>query len=368
MMPGGDAYKALIAGGGTGGHLFPGIAVAEELSARVGQAEVHFVVGRGKMDVQILPRYGYPVERLDIEGLKGRGLKKGGRVITKLPKSFFQAWSILREWKPKVVLGMGAYSAGPICLAAKMMGIPTAIHEQNSYPGLTNRMLARYVDRVFISFEESRKHLASKQVVLTGTPIRPEMVPDSHKSKSTQEPFTVLVVGGSQGARAINDAFVEALAFLRSQGKHPRVIHQTGGEDHSHMMKLYREKNLTGEVLPFIHQMAEAYLRSNLVIGRAGASTIFELASLGRQAILIPYPFAANRHQDTNARTLVQRGAAEMISQDQLTGERLGRIIMGYMEDPSALQRMGEKAKGFGRRDAARVIVDQLLEMARADP
>lgn len=345
--------------------MFPGIAIANELTSRVRDVEIRFVVGHGKMDAEILPRYGYPVERLDIEGLKGRGFTKGAMVMMKLPKSLCQGLSIIRKFKPGVVLGMGGYSAGPMCLMAKVMGVPTAIHEQNSYPGLTNRLLARIVDRVFISFEASRKHLASREVFLTGTPIRPEMVSGPGVSLGEQEPFTVLAVGGSQGAQAINTSFVEALAYLHRQGRSLGVIHQTGKEDHERVLRAYRERGLTGEVLPFIDRMADAYHRSHLVISRAGASTIFELAALGKPSILIPYPYAANMHQDTNAQTLVQGEAAEMIPQRDLTGEKLGQMVLRYMEDPSALMRMGEQARKLGRPSAARSIVDQLLEMVK---
>ncbi len=358
-----NTFRGVIAGGGTGGHLFPGIAVAKELERRFENSEILFVAGRQRMEAEILSRYGYQVRSINIEGIKGRGWKKGGSVLFKLPRSFFQSAAIIKEFLPALVLGMGGYSAGPICLSAKFMGIPTAIHEQNSYPGLTNRLLSRFVDRVFISFEESRAHFKGGARFLTGNPVRDELFSNSGLEPEDHEKFTVLVVGGSQGARAINEAFAEMLEYLSIEGRHLQVIHQTGETDYSRVVEDYGDRGLKGEMVPFIQDMTTAYGRADLVVSRAGATTIFELAALGKPSILIPYPYATNKHQEINARSLVQAGGAEMISQSDLTGEAMARILMKYMDDRSALEKMGERAQKMGRRDAAKVIVDQLVEM-----
>ena len=330
----GDEESAfVIAGGGTGGHLFPGIAVARELEKRFERPEIIFVVGRRKMETEILSRYGYRAKCIDVEGMKGRGLKRGIAVMSKLPKSMMQSISIIREFSPLLVLGMGSYSAGPVCLAAKFMRIPTAIHEQNSYPGITNRLLAKIVDRVFISFEESRAHFKTSSLFLTGSPVREEFIPDQSRGRIEREKFTILVVGWSQGARAINRAFAEALLYLKSRGRDPEVIHQTGTVDYDQVAEDYRKKDLKGELMPFIQDMTAAYNRADLVVSRAGALTIFELAALGKPSVLIPYPYAANRHQEINARSLVRAGAAEMIHQRDLTGEGLSLVLMKYMDD-----------------------------------
>lgn len=361
-------FHCVIAGGGTGGHLFPGIAIARELERRFEKTEILFVAGRQRMESEILSRYGYRATSIDVEGLKGRGWKKGLAVMFKLPKSFFQSVSVIKEFSPALVLGMGGYSAGPMCLAAKFMGIPTAIHEQNSYPGLTNRLLSRLVDRVFISFEESRVHLKARSLLLTGNPVRHELFSDLDIGPEDREKFTILVVGGSQGARAINMTFAEALAYLNSKGRNPEVIHQTGERDYGRVVEDYRNRGLKGELVPFIQDMTTAYNRANLVVSRAGATTIFELAALGKPSILIPYPYATNQHQEVNARSLVRAGGAEMISQSDSTGGGMAHLLMKYMDDRSALEEMGKRARNMGRRDAAKVIVDQLVEMTKGSP
>jgi UDP-N-acetylglucosamine--N-acetylmuramyl-(pentapeptide) pyrophosphoryl-undecaprenol N-acetylglucosamine transferase len=357
--------RLIITGGGTGGHLFPGIAVAREMSRRCGKGESLFVTGRRRMESDILSRAGYRQTSIAIEGIKGRGWKKGWMVLVKLPWSFFQALMIIRRFSPHLVLGVGGYSAGPVCLAAKAMGIPSAIHEQNSFPGLTNRLLCRVVDRVFISFEESAKHFARGALFVTGNPIRRELLAGGDARREESRTFTVLVTGGSQGAHAINEAFVEALRILKDRGRDVHAIHQTGEGDWNGVTDSYGKMGLPGEVIPFIRDMAGAYQEADMVVSRAGASTISELAAMGKPSILIPYPHAANNHQETNARILADRGGAELILQKDLTGECLANLLEKYMDDRGALKNMGEAAKGAGKPDADRIIVDHLLDMLR---
>ena len=360
-----NAIRAVIAGGGTGGHLFPGLAIAKEMRRRFEKAEIRFVIGRRKMESAILARSRFPQESIRVEGIKGRGWKKGVMVMLALPYSLFQSLCILKRFSPHLVLGVGGYSAGPVCLAAKIMGIPTAIQEQNSFPGLTNRLLCRIVDRIFISFEESRQHFPSGTPCLTGNPIRESLLVEMNALDKKAERFTILVVGGSQGARIINKAFVDALDILRDKGRDPLVIHQTGETDHTRVKEKYRQKGLKGDIVPFIQDMARAYHRADIVVSRAGATTIAELAFLGKPSILIPYPYAANRHQEINARMLLQAKGAEMLFQEDLKGERLAGLLMKYMDDTTALNRMGEMARKMGRPNAARVLVDQLIEMIK---
>jgi UDP-N-acetylglucosamine--N-acetylmuramyl-(pentapeptide) pyrophosphoryl-undecaprenol N-acetylglucosamine transferase len=343
--------------------LFPGIAVAKELEKRSEKVRIIFVVGRRRMESEILRRYGYRSLSINVEGLKGRGWKKGVAVLSGLPRGVLQSASIIKKFSPALVLGVGAYSSGPFCLTAKCMGVPTAIHEQNSYPGLTNRLLARVVDRVFVSFEESRRYFKARSVFLTGNPIRNEIFSSPNTGQMERKRFTILVVGGSQGARAINKAFVEAMGFLKKNERDPEAIHQSGDADYSYLTEEYRKNGFEGDVQPFIHDMARAYNRADLVVSRAGATTIFELAALGKPSVLIPYPYAANRHQEINAGSLVRSGGAEMICQDDLTGEVLGRILMKYMDDKAALEHMSKCARKMGMPDAGKVIVDHLLGM-----
>jgi len=364
MNPDAKTLRVIIAGGGTGGHLFPGIAVARELEKRFENSEILFVIGRQRMESEILSRYGYKVESISVEGMKGRGWKKGLSVIAGLPKSFFQSISVIKRFLPNFVLGVGGYSSGPFCLAARFKGIPTAIHEQNSYPGLTNRLLSGFVDRVFVSFEKSKAHLKGKDLFLTGNPVREELFSDDRVEQKNQEEFTILVVGGSQGAMAINKVFAESLEYLNAEKRFPSVIHQTGKADFERAENDYRNRGLKGELNPFIQDMNTAYNRADIVVSRAGATTIFELAALGKPSVLIPYPFATNQHQEINARSLVSVGGAEMIIESDLTAKGMAQTIIKYMDNRSDLEEMAARAKKMGRRDAAKVIADQLLDLS----
>ncbi len=352
--------RVIIAGGGTGGHLFPGIAIAREIRNRHKRASILFVTGRRLIESEILIRYGFEQTSIPVEGLKGRGWKKGVSVIVRLPFTFIRSVSVVRRFAPQTVIGVGGYSAGPVCLAARLLGIFTAVHEQNSYPGLTNRLLSRVVDKIFISFPESAAHFPAGEPILTGNPIREDLLAGMAAEGEGQDGFTALILGGSQGARSINRAVVAALEILKKEGREPAVIHQSGATDHQEVSSAYRDRGLTGEVLPFIEDMAAAYRRADLIVSRAGASTIFELALLGKPSILIPYPYAANRHQETNALALVRAGGAEMVLEDELSGERLAALLLKYMDDRTGLQRMGRKARTIGRPDAAQRIVDEL--------
>ena len=361
--------RCIIAGGGTGGHLFPGIAIARELEKRCADATILFVVGRRRMESEILRRYSFQVVFIDVEGMKGRGWKKGLAVLSMLPRSLFQSMGIIRDFKPSLVMGVGGYSSGPFCMAARLLGIPTAIHEQNSYPGLTNRLLARVVDRIFVSFAESLPYF--KKSILTGNPVRRELLSPPQDTlppndKFLVKPGTVLVVGGSQGASAINDAFVKAYGILKKSGKKIDFIHQTGKHDHQKVLEGYRAEGLERRefeenVFPFIKDMGSAYHRADMVVSRAGATTLFELAALGKPSILIPYPHATNGHQETNARSLARSGGAEVVLQKDLTPEGLAKTLSTYMDHPERLKKMAKAARTFSRPDADRIIVDQIL-------
>jgi len=355
--------RLVVAGGGTGGHLFPGLAVALEISMKSEGARILFVTGKRRMESEIIRLSGFEQTSIDVEGMKGRGWK-GALVLLKLPWSLFQCLGILKKFKPDLVFGVGGYSSGPVCLSASILRIPSAVHEQNSFPGVTHRLLSRVVDRVFISFEGSREHFRGGSVYFTGNPIRNEfLVGKPGDPKSSR--FTLLAVGGSQGARAINDALVDALFLLKERGREVAVVHQTGHSDYERVCTLYREKNLQGEVTPFILEMAEAYRRADLVVTRAGAGAIFELAALGKPSILIPYPFAANHHQETNARVLVEAGGAEMILQEALSGAALADSVAKLMENPGSLEGMGAAARKVAMPGATREIVNLLLDMIR---
>ncbi len=358
-----DGIRAIIAGGGTGGHLFPGVAVGREILSRYPGSKITFITAGKKMESGILAEAGFEQETISVEGIKGLGLTKAINSISRLPRGIVQSINIIRRLSPEFVLGVGGYSAGPVCLAAWLMNIPRAIHEQNSYPGLTNRLLCRLMNMVFISFEESRAYFPEGRVFLTGNPIRKEFLAGDTADAKEKNRFTILVTGGSQGATAINEAFLGALGILKDRGMDPHVIHHTGERDFNRIVGEYQKRGFQGDVMPFIRDMPGAYRRADIFVGRAGAGTIFELAAIGKPSILIPYPYAANRHQEANASVLAAIGGAEMLLQDDLTPARLADLLARYMGDRTALQRMGERAHIKARPEAAKEIVDRLEGM-----
>ncbi len=360
--------RLVIAGGGTGGHLFPGLAVAGEVKRRRPEAEVLFVTGERRMETRILERSGFRRISIRVQALKGRGWFGALSSAALLPRGLAASRGILRGFGPGAVLGMGGYSAGPVCLAARTMGLPTAVHEQNAYPGLTNRLLSRIVDRVFLSFEESRKAFPGGACELTGNPVREAVLGVLPLENRPTRPLQVLVVGGSQGARAVNTAVAEALQRLEHRGTKLEVVHQTGDSDYGRVLQLYTERGLRGVVTPFIEDMAGAYEAADLVVGRAGASTVTELAVAGRPSILIPYPHATNDHQVTNARVLSEAGAAELLLEKDLDGRGLAQRLERYHGDREALVRMGSRARTKAVPGATRTIVDRLEGMMEKGP
>ncbi|MFO8090276.1 MAG: undecaprenyldiphospho-muramoylpentapeptide beta-N-acetylglucosaminyltransferase [Desulfatiglandaceae bacterium] len=354
----------IIAGGGTGGHLFPGIAVCRELKSRFPRCRILFAVGHRRMESDILNRHGFEVRHISVEGIKGKGWTKKMKAFSCLPVSFFQARRLLAETSPACVIGMGGYSSGPVCVAARVSGVASLIHEQNSFPGLTNRLLCRLVDRVCISFEDSASRFPGGKIVVTGNPVRDEFFTIGEKVPFPADRFTLLVVGGSLGSRPVNDAVVDSLAALKKRGILPAVIHQTGEADYERIAERYNEQGLDGELHRFIDDMADAYRRADLVVGRAGATTIFELAAAGRPAILIPYPFAADQHQKANAESLASAGGARIILQQDLDGTSLALAIEELIGDADNLARMGTAARTTARPGAASVIVDEIEAVA----
>lgn len=357
----------IVAGGGTGGHLFPGVAVARELSERFEGAEILFVTGGRTIESKVLSSTGFSHESITVEGIKGRGWRSLMAVF-KLPYSLVQSFRIIRRWNPGLVLGVGGYSSGPVVFAAWLMKIPTAIHEQNSFPGLANRVLCRIADRIFISFEESRRFFPSGSIILSGNPVRKEFLEKKEPGKKDIDDFTILVTGGSQGAIAVNTGFIKALEIIKNKGWEPHVIHHTGSADFDRVKYEYSERGLTGEITPFIEEMRAAYERADIFIGRAGAGTIFELASVGKPSILVPYPNSPNRHQEFNAEALASAGGAKVLNQDELAeGKILADLLIRFMENRSVLISMGEDAHKIAMPHATRVIADELCRMINMD-
>jgi UDP-N-acetylglucosamine--N-acetylmuramyl-(pentapeptide) pyrophosphoryl-undecaprenol N-acetylglucosamine transferase len=347
----------IVAGGGTGGHLFPGIAVACRLRERVG-AEVVFVGSSYGIETRVVPRLGYPLRTLPTRALRGRGPAAALGAGMRFGASLVSAWRMIREIQPDLVLGVGGYASAPAVVAARLAGVPTVLLEQNAIPGVTNRWLGRIVDRVCVAFPETRSAFPSNRAVFTGNPVRGEIV----QARRALEAFSVLLFGGSAGAHRLNEVGVEAMARLAQRRPAPRIVHQTGEADRDWVASRYAALGIEADVRAFIDDMGAAYAEADLVVCRAGATTIAELAAVGKPAILVPYPYAADDHQRKNAEALVQRGAARMILDRELTAELLAAEIAELRDDPARLRAMGEAARAFGRPDAADRVVDVCVE------
>jgi len=357
--------RLIMAGGGTGGHLFPGLAVAREFQKRDAMTEILFVGTELGIESRILPREGFPLETIPIRGVKGRGMRGLTEALWRFPLSFFRSLSIIGRFRPELIIGLGGYAAGPLLLAGKMKGMRCVIMEQNLRPGLTNRLLGWVADRIFTAYEETASYFPRAKVVETGNPVRWQKLAEVSKG----EKFTLFVFGGSQGARRLNLCTVEALKSLRDLSPGLRVIHQTGAQDLGAVKAAYGSLPFEAEVLPFIEKMDEVYAAADLVVCRAGASTLAELTAFGRPAILVPYPYAAYDHQRLNARALKERGAAEMILDQDLDGERLAGLIRTLYLDRKGLEVMGEAARRLGRPAAAKRVVDECYTLVeRREP
>lgn len=362
------ALGIVMAGGGTGGHLFPGIAIAQEFMARNSQNEIVFVSTGNQLEQRVLAKMNFALERITVEGIKGRGLWNQTKSICKLPKGIYQAIRILRRFKPDLVVGLGSYSAGPVVLVARLLGVKIVLHEQNILPGITNRMLARFADLIFVSFDDTKAHLASTRSKFTGNPVRQAILNGSRqlisedRAEAGQKPFTILIIGGSQGAHRINITMVEALNHLHHTDD-LYIFHQTGVADEKMVQDAYGRRDVASTVQSFFDDMTPLYQKADLIICRAGATTVAEITAIGKAVIFIPFPYAADDHQTLNAASLTKKGAAEMILEKDLTAKMLGKKIEYYAFHPDALGEMARKAGESGNPNAARDIVDQCYQL-----
>jgi UDP-N-acetylglucosamine--N-acetylmuramyl-(pentapeptide) pyrophosphoryl-undecaprenol N-acetylglucosamine transferase len=356
--------NVLIAGGGTGGHLFPGIAVAEELKRR--GHTVTFVGTERGIEARACPKEGWPLELITVSGLKRTGLLGLLRGLLRLPGSYLQSRRILGRHAPDVVVGVGGYASGPVLLAAALGGRPTAILEQNSVPGMTNRLLGRFVRAVFGSFAGAADYFPRQKYHLVGNPVRAR-VRGRLAAVEAAAGRGLLVVGGSQGAHAVNELVAEAMILLKARGKAPPLLHQSGEADRETLARRYVEAGIAAEVQPFIDDMAAAYAGAALVVARAGASTLAELTILGLPAILVPFPFAADDHQTKNARELEAAGAAEVVPQAGASAERLAARIEALLGDDAARAKMAAAARRLGRPAAHEKVADALESLARGE-
>ena len=358
--------RIMVAGGGTGGHLFPGLAVVEELRRRVPSLEVRFVGTARGIEARILPDRGEALDILEVTPLKGQGIGARLKSFARIPTAMSQAASLMRDFDPDLVLGVGGYASGPVLLASSLAGRPSAVLEQNAHVGMTNRILARFVDRAYISFEQTESVFGASKSVLTGNPVRHEFVEHARLALADPEGFesrakNVLILGGSQGARKLNEDVPKALAEAGIQGTGLRVVHQTGQSMRDEVDAAYRELGIEAEVVTFIDDMARAYSNAALVIARAGATTLAELCAIGRPSILIPFPFAADDHQAKNAKALEDQGASICIREAELDPERLGLLVQELLRDETQRRAMAHAARQHGKPDAAAAIVDDML-------
>ena len=357
--------RVVIAGGGTGGHLYPGLAVARELLRRQPDAVVTFAGTANGIEARVLPREGIEVDFIRSAGLKGKSPAALARGLLLVPLSAKDAWRVLSRRAPDLVVGVGGYSSGPIVLIGALRGTPTMVLEQNAVPGLTNRLLAPFVRAAAVTFESALPYFRGKGFV-SGNPVRPEFLIGSGRpiEEAPDDVTRVLIVGGSQGAHAINMAMVEAAPELVARHARLSITHQTGERDLDVVRGGYQRAGLAAQVEPFLFAMAREMSRADLIVCRAGATTLAELTAIGRAAILVPLPTAADDHQRKNAQVLARAGAAECLEERALTGSVLAERLLDLAGDPARRRAMAEAARRFARPDAARVIVDRALALA----
>lgn len=364
--------RLLIAGGGTGGHLFPGIAVAEEFLSRDTRNEVLFVGTEAGIEARTLPGSGYRLRTIATAGIRGKGGFSKAKSIGLLLYAYSQSRQILKEFKPDMVLGVGGYASGPVVLAARGMLIPRFIHEQNAIPGFTNKALARVAEQVFISLEESRSFFPKGRALLTGNPLRRQILESIENppalsgaplcQRGVGGDFHLLVFGGSRGAHTVNMAMVAALPLLKVLRDRLTVTHQTGIDDLAQVREAYQSVGIPGEVLPFIDNMAAEYRKADLIVCRAGATTIAEITATGKGCIFIPFPHAVDDHQRRNAEALLKERAGFMLLERELSGESLGRLILDLTKEPERIAETARNARDLARLEAARLIVDEMLK------
>ena len=353
--------KVLIAAGGTGGHIYPGIAVANEIMNRDAESEVLFVGTARGLEKKIVPENGFQLSLINSAGLKNVGVVGKIKGLSVLPKSFLEARRLIRQFRPHVVVGAGGYVSGPVLLMAAIMGVPTLVMDSNALPGFTNRQLARFIDQAALTFDEALPFFGKKGVV-TGNPVRREFFEIDAKERTAE--FHLLIFGGSQGARAVNNAMIEALPYLAKFDGKLTITHQTGEADFENVRAAYTDSVfLSADVRPFISDIFVEFGKSDLVVCRAGATTCAELTAAGKASIMVPLPTAADDHQRKNAEALVKAGAAKMILQSDLTGEMLTENIGELIASPASITEMEKAAQSLGRRDAAEMTVDMIEKL-----
>src|SRR5271167_4781088 len=358
----GLTVKLLIAGGGTGGHVFPAIAIAQEWLTRGKEREVVLVGTQRGIEMKLVPAAGLPLETIRVAGLKGKGgitlLKNLGMLGTGLSDAF----TVLKRHKPVAAFGVGGYAAGPMMLATWLRGIPNVVFEPNAEPGLTNKVLARFAKKIATGYEVSAKAWGAKAVV-TGCPVRPEFF--AIQPRKPEKPFRLLVTGGSQGALPINRTFMEAAELLAKRKAELQIVHQTGERDYNNVRAAYTRQEMQVEVAPFLANMAERFAWADVIVCRAGAITVAEVAAAGRAAIFIPFGKATDSHQLRNAQEMTNSGAGRLIAEPELNAERLTKEIFSLLDQPGEIERLSTQARSLAHPNAVREIVNLIEEAER---
>jgi UDP-N-acetylglucosamine--N-acetylmuramyl-(pentapeptide) pyrophosphoryl-undecaprenol N-acetylglucosamine transferase len=353
--------KLLIAGGGTGGHVFPAIAIAQEWLSRGKEREVVLVGTQRGIEMKLVPAAGLPLETIRVAGLKG----KGGTTLLKnlgmLGNGLSDAFTVLKKHKPEVAFGVGGYAAGPMLLATWLKGIPNVIFEPNAEPGVTNRLLARLARKIATGYRVSAQAWGGRATV-TGCPVRPEFF--AIGARKPVKPFHLLVTGGSQGALPINRTFMEAAEFLAKRKTEMQIVHQTGERDYNNVRAAYARHEMQVEVAPFLSNMAEHFAWADMIVCRAGAITAAEVAAAGRAAIFIPFGKATDSHQLRNAQEMTNAGAGRLIAEPELNPERLTKEIFTFLDQPGEIEKLATKARSLAHPYAVREIVDLIEEAA----
>src|SRR6266404_5207485 len=352
--------KLLIAGGGTGGHVFPALAIAEEWLSRGSEREVVLVGTERGIEMKLVPQAGLPLETLRVAGLKGKSGTTLLKNLAMLAPAMMEARRVLRKHKPIAAFGVGGYAAGPMLLATWLGRVPNVIFEPNAEPGFTNKVLARISTRIATGYEVSARAWGGKAIV-TGCPVRTEFF--NITPRKLGKPFRLLITGGSQGALPINRTFVDAMDRLAARKNELAIVHQTGERDYNAVRTAYARREFHAEVLPFLDNMAERFAWADLIVCRAGAMTASEIAAAGRAAIFIPFGRATDSHQLRNAQEMVKANAARLIAEPELTAESLAKGIFSLLDQPQEIERLSSRARALGKPNAARDIVD-LVETA----
>ena len=354
--------KLLIAGGGTGGHVFPAIAIAREWLSRGADREVVLVGTQRGIEMKLVPQAGLPLETIRVAGLKGKGGTTLLKNLAMLGSGLADSFGVLKRHKPAVAFGVGGYAAGPMLLASWLRGIPNVIFEPNAEPGFTNRVVARFSKRIATGYEVTAKAWGAK-ATLTGCPVRPEFF--AIGPRKPEKPLHLLITGGSQGALPVNRAFVDAMDLLAARKNEMQIVHQTGERDYNAVRTAYAWREIFAEVVPFLTNMAERFAWADLLVCRAGAITAAEVAAAGRAAIFIPFGRATDSHQLRNAQAMSSAQAGRLITETELTGERLAREIFSLLDQPREIETLSTNARSLAYPHAARDIVDLIEEAAR---